>query len=139
MWQNGVKMSNSIDAVDFVRCIPKGEAFVCMFSGGKDCGLALSMAMQNGTPIALLHFLDEQNEESMFHNQKIDIIEIQSAALNIPVIFQKYKWWVRWSNIIKLYTSFRNQGVKYVVFGHLHIRNARSLQIKLCKNAGIIT
>lgn len=132
------KMSNTIDNVDFIRCIASGEPFICMFSGGKDCGLALSMALQNGTPAALLHFMNDQNEESMFHKQKTNIIEAQSMALNIPVIFQKYKWWVRWDKISKLYMDFRKQGVKYVVFGDLHIGKASRFQIQLCKSAGLI-
>lgn len=53
-----------------LRNLPKGSPFVFMYSGGKDTGLALSIALEYGAPIELIHCVDKENEESLFHEQK---------------------------------------------------------------------
>jgi len=121
-----------------LRKMPIGEPFICMFSGGKDSGLALSMTINKGKPIALVHYIDENSKESIFHKQKCEIIEAQATALNLPVVYQYNKWWVKWNKIVKMYMEYKKQGVKYVVFGDLVSEDNAKTQVTLCQSAGLI-
>lgn len=118
--------------------IPTNESFVSLFSGGKDSALALSIALETGNAIALIHYLDEDTDESIFHKQKRAIIEAQAKALGIPVIYQYRNWWARWNKLVKLYMDFKKRGVKYVVFGDLDANDNVKNQITLCRSAGLI-
>ena len=109
-----------------------------MYSGGKDSGLALSKALEVGKAVSLIHCLDSDKNESLFHEQKQSLIDIQAQKLRIPIIYVNYKWWVRWDKITKLYRDFCRQGVKYVVFGDLNSLDNIIIQVKLCKSAGMI-
>ena len=121
-----------------LRKIPENESFICMFSGGKDCGLALSMALQKGNAVELIHCLNKDNNTSLFHEQKADVVEAQAKALNIPIIYKNYKWWVRWDKIVQMYSKYKEQGIKYVVFGDLRAEGNVNTQIILCKSAGLV-
>ena len=121
-----------------LRNIPFNESFICMFSGGKDCGFALSMALQKSKAVALIHCLDKDNHTSLFHEQTEDIVQAQANAFNIPIVYKNYKWWVRWDKIVKMYKEYKENGVKYVVFGDLRAEGNVDTQIKLCKSAGLI-
>lgn len=120
-----------------LRNIPVEESFLCMFSGGKDCGLALSMALQNNRAVALIHCVNKDST-SLFHEQFEDVVQTQAAALNIPIIYKNFKWWVRWDKIVKMYKEYKEMGVKYVVFGDLRAEGNVDTQIKLCRSAGLI-
>ena len=113
-----------------------GEPFICLFSGGKDCGMALSMAMQSGNAVALIHYIDEDNVSS-FHLQKREVIEAQSASLNIPVVYLYDNWWNKWNKLVKIFMEYEKQGVKYVVFGDLTENSNVKHQVTLCQSANI--
>lgn len=121
-----------------LRDIPEGESFVCLFSGGKDSGLALSMALETGRCDGLIHYLDHVNQESIFHKQKKDIIQAQARALGMTITYHQQQWWADWKELSKTYLRFRNRGVKYVVFGDLNGEENAKTQIILCQGAGLI-
>nr|WP_296461185.1 hypothetical protein [uncultured Acetatifactor sp.] len=122
--------------LNMLRYIPKNAPFVFMYSGGKDSGLALSIALEYGKPVSLLHCLE--NDESLFHEQKRDVMNAQASQLNIPIRYLEYKWWVRWDKIVKTYIEYKEKGVKYVVFGDLNSEGNMDVQIKLCRSAGVV-
>lgn len=123
--------------LDKLRYLPKGAKFVFMYSGGKDTGLALSMALEQGEAIELIHCVDETNGESLFHEQQKEVMDEQARLLNVPIRYVSYKWWVRWDKLARLYKAYKKQGVEYVVFGDLNSEGNVDVQIKICQSAGI--
>ena len=68
--------------------VPKGENFLCMFSGGKDSILALSKACeQGGVPEGLLYCssMEDTMNEYIFHWQSIQNINLQASMMKIPL------------------------------------------------------
>lgn len=124
--------------IELLRELPKGSPFVFMYSGGKDTGLALSIAIEQGIPFELIHCIDKENEESLFHEQKKEVMNAQALQLGIPIKYVSYKWWVRWDKMVKLFMDYKKLGVKYVVYGDLNSEGNVDVQIKLCKSAGLL-
>ena len=73
-----------------LRSIPKIKPFISLFSGGKDSGLALSMACEIAQPMALIHCMED--EQSIHHKQSKEIIGQQASSLNIPLVFHDKHW-----------------------------------------------
>lgn len=115
------------------KLIP-GSDFLCMFSGGKDSGLALSMAMKKSKPIALVHITE--NDSSLYHGQEIKVIEAQAHALNIPVFYMSYKWWRNWQLAYHDLNKFQKIGAQSIVFGDIRLKYIFKGDIPLCKGAG---
>lgn len=84
------EMDMLLEDKDILKLIPKDKPFICLFSGGKDCALALSMACQKATPVALITCIDQ--EESLFHAHDKKLVELQSKAMNIPVMYYNNHW-----------------------------------------------
>lgn len=106
-------MNKSFDFVDYlldeplpedINKIPKGEPFICMFSGGKDCMLALSVACETGIPSALIHSMYAEEEEavSILHMQKQSLIERQAELMNIPLEITRGSIVERWPNLVRV-------------------------------------
>mgnify|MGYP001064823587 CR=1 FL=1 len=123
--------------IEFLHHLQKDESFIFMFSGGKDSGLALSMALEYGKPAVLLNCLDKESKESLFHEQKRDVMDAQAKQLNIPIRYLEYKWWIRWDKVVKTYIEYKEKGVKSVVFGDLNSEGNIDVQIKLCRSVGL--
>ena len=121
--------------------IPKGEKFICLFSSGKDCNLALSIALQTAEAVALLHcvFDNDSHEPATYLNseKKDKNIEKQAEVLEIPVDYC-IGHWTKWNKLIKIYKKYIEQGVKYIVLGDLKSEISVDYQNKLCKSVGLI-
>ena len=57
-----------------------------LFSGGKDSTLAMQLASKNHDVACLLSMKSENDASYMFHTPNIDITELQSEALDIPLL-----------------------------------------------------
>lgn len=63
-----------------------------LFSGGKDSVFAAFLAKRKGHQISCLMTMESQNSDSyMFHTPSIKMTEIQSNAMEIPIIFKETK------------------------------------------------
>lgn len=115
--------------------VPKNKKGICLYSGGKDSGLALSMACENAEIVALINCCE--NEHPMFHQHNTDLMELQSQALKIPVKYSNGHW--KDSDDIEiLLKEYKAQGVDFVVFGDIcSIKNANR-KIMLCKKVGLM-
>ncbi len=124
-------------AASELRTLGQGERFICLFSGGKDSGLALLTAMEVGHPTALVQCITLQPQRSYYHNQPIEVAQEQARALGLPLHVSHATPWNQPSEMIALYRTFAGQGVQSVVFGDLYLeRNAR-WQAALCQEAGL--
>ena len=130
MQQEGLSIDDST-----LQSIPKNKPFISLFSGGKDSGLALSMACEVAQPMALIHCMDD--ERSIHHIQSKETIEQQASSLNIPVVFYNNHW-TKWPKLIKLFQHYKQKGAEFVVYGDLFREDNAQLQITLCRSAGLI-
>lgn len=115
------------------RNLELGGKFLCMFSGGKDSGLALALALKRGKPTALIHILEGTG--SLYHEQKTGVIEAQSQAMNIPLCYMSYKWWHNWSRACEELRGFRESGTHSIVFGDIRLEYIFRGDIPLCEKA----
>ena len=61
-----------------------------LFSGGKDSVFTLHYFMEQGWDVKCLVSLKSKNEDSwMFHTPAIEMVELQSEALGIPLVLQE--------------------------------------------------
>lgn len=66
---------------------------VVAWSGGKDCCLALHLAKVQGTEIvALLTMLDETNNCSRSNGVSLEVLELQAAELDLPLLYINTNW-----------------------------------------------
>ena len=116
------------------RTIPKNELFICLFSGGKDSMLALSLAMQTGICKTLLHCTDDSSNYSLNSFQELQVIKHIAKAIEVPIFLYK----ANWKNLIELLKNYKNQGVNYVVSGDVRSEGIAKTHIYFCKCAGMI-
>ena len=115
--------------------IPKNKKGVALYSGGKDSGLALSIACESAEIVALINCCEQKHP--MFHQHDTDLMELQSQSLKIPIVYSNGHW-KESTEIEGLLKKYKSQGVEFVVFGDIcSIKNANR-KIKLCKDVGLI-
>lgn len=72
--------------------IDENEKLACLFSGGKDSVLVLHIMHNMNYNISCLVTIDSQNKDSyMYHTPTINLVDLQSKALEIPLIIVKTK------------------------------------------------
>ncbi len=120
-----------------LRTLDKGEPFICLFSGGKDCGLALALACQSGNPVSLIHCMD--SDVSSNHHQKIDVIEKQAFAMGIPLSIiwcdMRAKQYIYY--LTKELKRFEIDAVKSLVTGTIYDIHAYKIYTTMCSNASM--
>lgn len=117
-----------------LRTIPQSKSFVCLYSGGKDSGLALSMACEQAQPVALITCCELKHP--LFHQHDKDLIYLQSLALKIPISYVNGHW-KESPELEALLKNYKSQGVEFVVFGDIcNIKNSNR-KIQLCQSVGL--
>lgn len=120
---------------EMLKIVPKNKKGVCLYSGGKDSGLALSIAYENSEIVALINCCEKKHP--MFHQHNTDLMELQSESLGIPLIYSEGHW-KESTEIENILNELKNKGVEFVVFGDIcSIKNANR-KIKLCEKVGLI-
>ncbi len=131
-------MENEIlnfDNENTLRSIPKDKLGVCLFSGGKDSGLALSMASEQSKIVSLINCCEKK--KPLFHQHNTELMDLQSQALKIPIVYADGHWKDS-PELEKVLKEFKSQGVEFVLFGDIcNIKNANR-KIKLCNSVGLI-
>lgn len=127
--------NHMIEAIKNYRDIEPGSRFLCMFSGGKDSGLAMSLAIASGAkPMAIIHILDGEN--SLYHNQQASVIEAQAKAMDIKLNYMPYKWWRDWTRACEDLEKLRESGAQSIVFGDIRLKYIFLGDIPLCEKSG---
>ncbi len=123
------------EKIDLYRRLEPGTPFFCMFSGGKDSGLALATALgMGGRLTALIHILDEKG--SLYHEQDAAVIRAQAKAMNAELLYMPYKWWRGWERAEADLRAWRSFGAKEIVFGDIRLKYILLGDIPLCERSG---
>ena len=140
--QMGIKMNNvkkMIENIEEMRSIPKGEKFICLFSGGKDCGLALELALEQGAELyELVHCINCDTNEAAWHKQSqslaIEQAKCMETSLNI-VMAGPYQ---NRNKFIRELRRYAENGVRYIVCGDIKEGDQAMLEVAVSLAAGLI-
>ena len=123
---------------DKINQISQGESFICLFSGGKDSGLALSIAAKQGNPMAVILSVDLRNNTSCYHKQPIKVIENQAQSMGLPLelIDAPPRTSLFAYKLVRIMKKYSRMGVKTLIAGTTHDKEAVELCQKLCDLTG---
>jgi asparagine synthase (glutamine-hydrolysing) len=112
-----------------------------MFSSGKDSCYAMWVMMKQNYPIRCLITLRSKNPDSyMFHTPNIHLAELQSRAMNIPIILQETEGEKEkeLDDLRKaLERAKKEYGVEGIVTGALYSQYQRERIEKVCDSLGL--
>ncbi|OWT33698.1 TIGR00289 family protein [Methanobrevibacter sp. 87.7] len=111
-----------------------------LFSGGKDSTMALYNAIENGDDVKYLLSMKSKNSSSyMFHVPNIDLTELISEAVNIPLITAETEG-IKEKELDDLKIQFKrlkNEGIEAVYTGALYSTYQKSRIEKLGNEVGL--
>lgn len=122
---------------DEINQIGLGEPFICLFSGGKDSGLALSIAAEHGKAMAVILSADTNNNISFYHRQSIEVVEKQAKVMGLPLelIDSPPRSALFAYKLVRIMKKYAAMGVKTLIAGTTHDMEA----VELCQNICSIT
>lgn len=115
-----------------------GRRVLASWSGGKDSCLALWRAVRAGAhPQALLTMADERGERSRSHGLRPEVLELQAAALGLPLRVRRASWDGYEAEFIARLNEARADGCEAAVFGDIDLDAHREWEEKVCAAAGL--
>ncbi|PHS03704.1 MAG: adenosine nucleotide hydrolase [Kordia sp.] len=110
------------------------------WSGGKDSCFALMKVKEEGyVPTVLLNMMNENGKVSRSHGLKLQILEAQAKAMNLPLVACASTWGNYELNYINTLKSIKDKHqIEAVVFGDIDIESHRQWEEKVCKSAETI-
>lgn len=125
--------------IDKMRNVPKGEKFICLFSGGKDCGLAIELALEQGAELfELVHCLNDDTNEVAWHKQSEQLAIKQSECMGVSLNIVRCGPYQKRHEFIAKLKVYVEKGVKYVVCGDIDMGDQAILETIVCNKAGLI-
>jgi len=123
------------------RFYSRNPALGVMFSSGKDSCYAMWVMMKQNYPVRCLITLKSKNPDSyMFHTPNIHLAELQSRAMNIPIILQETEGEKEkeLDDLRKaLERAKKEYGVEGIVTGALYSQYQRERIEKVCDSVGL--
>jgi len=108
------------------------------WSGGKDSCLALHRTLRSGFRVDFLfNMLEEDGLKSRGHGLRKDILDAQTKAIGIPIIYGKATWEDYEKEFTKIIKDLKSQGIEGGIFGDLNIQEHRDWVEKVCNEVGI--
>ncbi|NHI93903.1 MAG: diphthine--ammonia ligase [Candidatus Lokiarchaeota archaeon] len=110
------------------------------WSGGKESCLACYKALLQGHDVSFLLNFTSFEKRSMFHNLRDELIEIQSQAIEIPLIQHKTTMNTYEKEFKSALKKFKEMGIEGIVFGDIHeIPKHEGWVDKMCKEIDLIS
>ena len=98
-----------------------------MWSGGKDCALALDRATRAGIDVTrLISFYDSATRRVRFHATRVELLEAQAAAAGIGLHAIPTSWPQMEASLGRELASLSAEGFAGVVFGDIHLADVRA-------------
>lgn len=101
-----------------ITYVPVDRPGICAFSGGKDSGLALAMALESST-LKELVFFDDDEDSDISHIQPREIMMKQAELIGLPICFIKcnpLQYGLKYTHIMK---DYKERGFGYIVYGNI--------------------
>lgn len=111
---------------------------LCSWSGGKDCCLALHLALEQDLQVStLLTVLEEDADRSRSHALPETLLRAQADAMGMTLITPRADW-ARYEQVfIETLVSERALGVEHAVFGDIDLVPHREWEERVCGVAGL--
>ena len=98
-----------------------------MWSGGKDCALALWRAKKRGLNVSrLLTVYDPSSNRVRFHNTGPELLQAQAAALGLELELVPAPWAEMDSILVAAFKRLDAAGFEGVIFGDIHLADVRA-------------
>ena len=109
------------------------------WSGGKDSCLACYQAGSNGLKVShLLNMINEDGTRSRSHGLSAEVLQLQSQALEIPLVQQRTNWDNYEANFKSMLRAFKAEGINGGVFGDIDLEEHREWVERICQQVDII-
>ncbi|MBH0155309.1 diphthine--ammonia ligase [Fictibacillus sp. 5RED26] len=110
---------------------------VC-WSGGKDSCLALYRLLQEKHEVVcLLSMVSEEDERNHAHGIRLDILQLQADAIDIPLIMVNSAGEYEASLIASLTSIKEQHGLDAIAFGSLYMEEDRKWNKQVAEKAGL--
>ena len=108
------------------------------WSGGKDSYLALYRALKSGLQVEFLfNMLGEDGIRSKGHGLRKEIIEAQSKALEIPIVYGNASWEDYETEFKRVMKNLRKMSIEGGVFGDIDLQEHRNWVERVCGEVGL--
>lgn len=98
-----------------------------MWSGGKDCALALDRARRAGLDVAaLINFHDRKTRQVRFHATSVAMLEAQASALDLVLVKVPSSWSEMERKLEEELRKLHDDGFTGVIFGNIHLADVRA-------------
>jgi uncharacterized protein (TIGR00290 family) len=100
--------------------------YALMWSGGKDCALALDRARRSGLDVdRLISFYDSATKRVRFHATRVEMLEAQAAAIGVELHAIPTSWPEMEASLGRELASLHQEGFAGVVLGDIHLADVR--------------
>lgn len=114
------------------------EKVFISWSGGKDSCFAAYLAAQSGLEVShLVTMLAEDGQHSGFHELTIELLDLQSQAIGIPLVKQRAGEGTYKKDFTDVILALKKEGVSGGVFGDIDLEEHREWVEQLCREVGI--
>ncbi len=103
------------------------DRYALLWSGGKDCALALDRARRSGLSVErLVNFHDAATGRVRFHATSVSMLEAQAAAIGIELQPEATTWSAMDARLRSVLRGLRSGGFSGVVLGDIHLADVRA-------------
>ena len=115
------------------------DRYALLWSGGKDCALALDRAHRAGLSVErLVNFHDPDTGRVRFHGTPLSLLEEQAAAIGIELQAVPTSWAQMDERLRWVLTRLRSEGFTGVVLGDIHLADVRAWYEERVRAAGLL-
>ncbi len=112
--------------------------YAVMWSGGKDCALALDRARQAGLDIQrLVNFHDPTTGRVRFHGTRLAMLEVQASAAGLDLLKVPTTWAEMDQRLQDVLRRIRAEGFAGIIFGNIHLADVRAWYEERVRAAGL--
>ncbi|MFC1982114.1 diphthine--ammonia ligase [Chloroflexota bacterium] len=113
-------------------------SYILSWSGGKDCCFAGYEAMRQGYKIShLMNFISDKFHKVRAHDIGVNIIQLQSQAVGIPLVQKETTWdgyEQNWKEVVK---NLISGGIEGVIFGDIYVQPHKDWVERVCGELNI--
>jgi uncharacterized protein (TIGR00290 family) len=115
------------------------DRYALLWSGGKDCALALDRARRGGLAVErLINFHDASTGRVRFHATPVSMLEAQALAIGIELQSVATSWAEMDERLRSVLAGVRSEGFRGVILGDIHLVDVRAWYEERVSAAGLL-